>query len=160
MENPARIDLKADRWVACIRYLSFISIDLTGATFAAQIRQVPDGTGSPLVNLGTTTNSSAEGIKLFYAGTDTIANHIAAGHLEELPDNINKATGQKYALTDTVALSWVRIRVNETTMESLPFPLERGDDIEFVWDMHITPSGGEKDKYAGGKLLVRAGATE
>jgi hypothetical protein len=165
MEQPARVDINADRWVACIRYLSFIGIDLTGATFAVQVRQVPDAGGSPLANLSTTTSSSAEGVKLFYAGTDTLTAHIAAGRLEELPDAINPATGNQYAGGDSVALSWVRIRVNETTMESLPFPDEinqgdRGGSVLLAWDMHITPSGGTKDKYAGGNFLVRAGATE
>lgn len=165
MEQPARVDINADRWVACIRYLSFIGIDFTGATFAAQVRQVPDAGGSPLVDLATTTNSSAEGVKLFYAGSATIAAHIAAGRLEEIPDAINPATGVDYASGDTVTLSWVRIRINETTMEGLPYPDqvgqgERGDNVKLAWDMHATPSGGTKDKYVGGDLVVRAGATE
>lgn len=157
MQVPAVVDILADRWVACIRYLSFIEIDFTGADFATHVRQVADAGGSPLVTLATTTNSSAEGIKLFYAGTDTIANHITAGRLDEVPDD--------YTSASSVALSWVRIRINETTMEALPFPDQigqgdRGDSVNLAWDMHITPSGGTKDKYVGGAFTVRAGATE
>jgi hypothetical protein len=157
MQQPAVVDILADRWVACIRYLSFIGIDLTGATFVAQVRQVGDAGGSPLVDLATTTSTSAEGIRLYYAGTDTIANHITAGRLDEIPAG--------YASGTSVALSWVRVRINETTMEALPFPDQighgdRGDSVNLAWDMHITPSGGTKDKYVGGGFTVRAGATE
>lgn len=165
MQTPARIDIAADRWVACIRYISFLEIDLTGATFALQVRQVPDAGGSPLASLSTTTSTSAEGVRIYYAGSDTIANHLAAGRLESVPDAINPSTELPYAASDTVALSWIRIRINETTMEAMPYPDEigqgvRGDNLKLAWDMHITPSGALKDKYAGGEFIVRGGATQ
>lgn len=157
MLQPGRYDIAADRWVACILSFSFIGVDFTDAVFAAQVRQVPDGTGSPLVNLATVTTSAAEGVRLVYAGTDTITNHIAAGRLDEAPDG--------YSVGDSVLLSVVGIRINETTMEGLPFPGsgtsgERGEDAVLAWDMHITPEGGIKDKWMGGTFTVRAGVTQ
>ena len=152
MITPARIDIRADRWVACIRQIPFVNADFTGATFASQVRLYGDASGSPLVDLLTVTLSTAEGVRLVYSGSDTVANHIAAGRLSEVPAG--------YATTDSVALSVVGIRVNETTMEGLPFPQERGTTAEFVWDLHITPTGGIKDKYAGGAFTVEAGATQ
>jgi len=59
-----------------------------------------------------------------------------------------------------VELSLVRLRINETTMEALPLPGERGNDLEYAWDLHVTPSGGIKDKYLGGKFTIRAGVTQ
>lgn len=152
MDQPARYNIGADRWVACIRSFSFIGVDFTDAVFAAQVRLTGDAIGSPLVDLATVGSGASEGVYLTYGGTDTIANHIAAGRLYEVPDG--------YQSTDSVALSVVGLRINETTMEGLPFPGERGDDAELVWDMHITPSGGIKDKWIGGDFIVRAGATQ
>lgn len=160
MQVPAAIDIDADRWVACIRTLAFVGLDFTGATFLAHIRTMPDAPGSPLVSLGTVVSAAVEGIRLIYAGSATIAAHITALRLLEVPPGINPATGLAYASGDTVTLSQVGIRVNETTMEALPFPEEVGDNATLYWDMHITPSGGIKDKYCGGVFLVRAGVTQ
>ncbi len=52
------------------------------------------------------------------------------------------------------------MRINEATMEAMPDAPEIGDDIELVWDMHITPSGGVKAVYFTGKFTVRDGSTE
>lgn len=152
MIQPALIDLSADRWVACIRTLAFVGFNFTGGTFAAEVRLTPDATGSALVSLTTQTSAAVEGVRLIYGGTDTIANHIAAGRLSEVPSG--------YTSASSVALSQLGIRINETTMEGLPFPAERGDDNTLYWDLHITPSGGIKDKYAGGAFIVRAGVTQ
>lgn len=152
MKTPGRYDIAADRWVACIRTMTFVGYDFTDAVFAMQVRLTGDAGGSPLIDLATVTTSSAEGVRLIYGGTDTIANHITAGRLSGVPSG--------YESTDSVALSHVGIRINETTMEGLPFPSERGDNAELAWDMHITPSGGIKDKWIGGKFTVRAGVTQ
>lgn len=160
MLTPFRLDLAGDRWVPFIATLPFGNIDLTGATFAMHVRAVADVTGSPLVNLTTVTTASAEGVRLIDATTATLAAHLAAGRIDAIPSGINPATGVAYASTDSVAVSRVGIRINETTMEGLPFPDERGDSSEMVWDLHVTPSGGVKEKYAGGIFTVRAGATQ
>lgn len=152
MITPGRYDIGADRWVACIRTFAFLGLDFTGAVFVTHVRLTPDATGSPLVSLATVGSLAAEGISLLYAGTDTITNHVTAARLGEIPDG--------FVGTDSVTLSQIGLRINETTMEGLPFPAERGDDAVLAWDMHITPSGGVKDKYIGGTFTVRAGATE
>lgn len=160
MEQPARIDIHADRWVACVREIAFVGFDFTGATFTAQVRAQKDSTGTPLVNLGTVTTSSAEGVRLIYGGTDTITNHIAANRLDSVPSGVNAITGQPYQTSDSIPLSSIGIRINETTMEGLPEPDDLGDDLTLVWDMHITPTSGLKEKYCGGLFLVRAGVTQ
>lgn len=152
MDQPGRYDLAADRWVACVRSFSFVGVDFTAATFAAQVRLTGDATGSPLIDLLTVANGNSQGLWLAYAGTDTIANHIAAGRLDDVPGG--------YGSGDSVALSVVGLRINETTMEGLPFPAERGDDAAFAWDLHVTASGALKDKWLGGTFTVRAGATQ
>ncbi len=151
MINPARLDLSGDRWVAFIRSLPLIGVDLTGATFALQVRPVPDVSGTPLADLTNAASAAVEGVRVIYAGTDTVSNHMIALRLAEVPDG--------YEATDNVTLTLLGIRINETTMEGMPYPAERGDDAVFVWDFHITPTGGIKDKYAGGSFTVRSGAT-
>jgi hypothetical protein len=151
MISPGRYDISADRWVACIRTFSFVGLNFTGAAFLSQVRLYPDIGGTPLVALANAA-ANAEGVSVLGVTTSTVQAHIAAGRLSEVPPG--------YELTDTVTVSQVQLRINETTMEGLPFPAERGDDATFAWDMHITPSGGTKDKYLGGDFICRAGATQ
>lgn len=166
MIQPFRLDLAGDRWVPFIRILPIVNADLTGAAFSMQVRAVPDVSGTPLVDLATQTTEAAEGVKLHDVATATITAHRAAGRLAaDEPKGINPATGAAYAAGDNVTVSRLRIRINETTMEGLPFPGsgdagERGDDVALAWDLHITPDGGLKDKYAGGTFTVRAGSTQ
>lgn len=155
MIEPGRYNIAADRWVACIRTLTFIGYDFTGGTFLMQVRAVPDVAGTPPINLSTVTLSTAEGVRLIYGGTATVTAHIAAGRMTQA-----EADALGYSGATSVTLTQLGIRINETTMEGMPFPDERGDDWVGVWDMHITPSGGIKDKYIGGDFTVRAGATQ
>lgn len=152
MQQPAVINIFADRWVACIRKIAFVDLNLTGATFAAQVRAKKDSTGTALVALTTVGGAGSQGVWLDYGGTDTVLNHIAAGRLPEIPPGMTNST--------SVAVSVVGVRINETTMEGLPEPNTLGDDWPGYWDLHITPSGGTKDKYAGGDFIVRAGVTQ
>ncbi len=160
MQQPARIDLAGDRWVAFVRTLPIVNADLTGAVLSLQVRLYPDAPGVPLVDLTTVTSGASQGVRVAAAVTGTIAAHVAAGRLDEIPGTINPLTGAAYAGSDVVTVSVIGIRINETAMEALPYPAERGGDTELAWDIHITPAGQLKDKYAGGAFTVRAGATQ
>lgn len=152
MIQPTRLDLSGDRWVPFIRTLPVVNEDLTNAAFAMQVRVTPDAIGTPLVSLTTVTSASAEGVRLVSAVSSTVAEHIAADRLESVPSGYEEST--------VVLVSTLGIRINETTMETLPFPVERGDDVALAWDIHITPNGGNKDRYAWGTFTVRAGVTQ
>jgi hypothetical protein len=152
MLQPAVVDIYADRWVPFRRDVPFVGYNFTGASaFAMQIRLTPDAAGSPLLSLSKVT-SDIQGVRLIYGGLDTVANHIAAARIPEAPPG--------YGSADSVLVSLLGIRIDETVMEGLPLPAERGDYVTLAWDLHITPSGGFKDKYAGGNFVVRSGATE
>lgn len=152
MMQPGRYDIGADRWVACIRTFTFVGVDFSaGFLISAQVRLTPDAPGSPLINLNAVSTLSSEGVSLGYAGSATVTAHIAAGRLSAVPAGM--------VASDTVALSVLNMRINETTMESLPLPAERGGNVVLAWDMHITPSGGIKDKYMGGDFIIRSGVT-
>lgn len=64
------------------------------------------------------------------------------------------------ATTDGVPTSTVEIRIDEATIEGLPFTNPRGTDFEAAWDLVITPSGGSKTRWLEGKFTVRGGATQ
>ncbi len=154
MQSPAIQDLYADRRVPFVRSLVFLGNDFTGATFGMEIRSIFDASGAALITLAGGVAAGAEGVRLAYGGTDTIANHITAGRLSEVPGG--------FASSTSVALSDVSIRVNELSMEDVakvPYPSERGDNTVLAYDLHITPSGGVKDVYARGQFIVRPGAT-
>jgi hypothetical protein len=130
MQSPGNLPLEGDRYTPFVRTLTFTGIDLTGATMAAQVRDRKDG-GAVRANLGTTGSATAEGIHLVSAG-----------------------------LVEGVMTSVVTIRMDEATMEAMPYGTEIGDDLDLWWDMHITPSGGDKQKYLHGVFTIRAGVTQ
>lgn len=148
--TPALIPLTGDRWTPFTATLQLEDIDLTDAALAAQVRLYPDTPFDPLIDLTQVTTGAAEGIRIIYAGSDTVANHIAAGRIEEAPEGM--ASG------DTLALTLLGIRVNESTMEAMPTGLP-GQDMVFAWDAHVTPSGELKQRWFYGPFTVRAGVT-
>lgn len=150
--QPATVDLRAARWTPFVHQIEVQGVDLTGAAFAAAIRQKPDWPGAPLVALAGGVPAGAEGVRLAYGGTDTIANHIIAGRLSVAPAGM--------ADNAMLPLSIIEMRVNEATMEDptkIPFPHERGDEHALHWDMHVTPSAGIKQVWFRGAFTVEPG---
>lgn len=135
MITPARLVLAADRWTAFTASLLFASasadVDLSDATMRMQIRTRPDAAGSPLVDLNVVPSSGEQGIRVFD------------------PETI-----------DAHATTTIGIRINETTMEGLPFPADRGADLTLWWDLHVTQAGALKQRWMAGEFIVRAGVTE
>lgn len=151
MITPGYLPLGADRRTPFAATIRMKGVDLTGAALASQIRLYPDADGVPLVDLAQVYSAAAEGVRIIYAGSDTVANHITAGRLSSVPKGM--------AETDTLALSLIGMRVNETTMEGLPPAGRAGGDVTLAWDLHVTPSGGLKERPLYGPFLVRAGVT-
>jgi hypothetical protein len=154
-------NLAVDRWAPFVRVFAFVGYDFTGATYKMQVRQTKD-VGSALLTLNTV-STDIQGVRTSYAGTDTIANHLAAGRFDQadvdtLLDTENPATGVNYELTDSILLSLVEIRIDKANVSTLP--LNNGADILFYYDLHITPSGGDETNFVGGQFLVCAGATQ
>ncbi len=82
--------------------------DLTGIAMRAQVRLAPDTPGAPLIDLALTTNGNAEGIRL--AGVSTI---------------------------DGVITNDVRIRLNKSTRQALPYAGEMGDAAVLAFAFQI-----------------------
>jgi hypothetical protein len=151
MQIPGNLPLYGDRWTPLACTIEFLGFDFTDATFSMQVRLAGDTPGSPLISLGTVFSAGLEGIRLIYGGTDTVANHIAAGRLNLVPSGLTEAS--------TVELSQVGILISENTMEVMPDGDEPGDDVVLAWDIHITPLGGVKERWVYGDFTVRAGVT-
>jgi hypothetical protein len=161
MAVAVQIDIVADRWVWLIRKFTWLGQDFTGANFYAQVRQIPDGPGTPLLTLANANIATAPyGLALLYAGVATVSAHIAGGRLASVPKGTNPATGFPYAAADSVLLSQAEMWVNETNMRALPFPAERGDNAYFYYDLLVQAAGsGLREILLRGKFTVRAGST-
>lgn len=146
----------------CRRTFAFVGYNFTGATFKMDVRITRDA-ASALISL-TTQTTDVQGVRLIHAASDTIANHqagswLAANDVAALLAQTNPATGVAYVLTDSVLLSVLAIRIDKANVSALPFPQEIGDNEPLFYDLHITPSGGDDDKYLGGAFTVVSGVT-
>ncbi|SMF70495.1 hypothetical protein [Allosphingosinicella indica] len=150
MMRAGTMTIDANRWEPFTTIIEFLGVAFTGATLQAQVRQKKDNPGAALVDLTTVTNPNTEGLRLIYAGSATVADHIAAGRLSGVPDGMGAG--------DTTALSLVGMRINEATMEALPPAKEIGADLTLFWDMQIT-QGGAKRRWLEGPFNVLAGVT-
>lgn len=151
MQNPGYLPIGADRHTACFRTLEFLATDLTGATFALHVRAQKEAGGAALIDLANTASTSADGVRIIYGGTDTVANHIAAGRLAVVPDG--------YTSASSLALSLIAIQVTEVTIEAVAAPSPAESDLTLAWDIHVTPSGGIKERWLYGPFVIRAGVT-
>lgn len=147
MADPAVLDIIADRRVDLNEEFTFLALDYTGSSFFMQVRPTRDTSGTPLLDLST----SGGNFSIFYAGTDTIANHISAGRLSEVPDG--------YTSGESLAISIVHLGIGFAAMSSLPFPEERGDDTILYYDIIRDPTSGSNEVVVRGKFIVRAGVT-
>lgn len=64
------------------------------------------------------------------------------------------------ATTEGIPTSSVEVRIDEATLECLPFTNPRGTDLEVVWDFVITPAGGVKSRWFEGRFIVHGGSTQ
>lgn len=155
MQQLASIDLVGDRYTPFSESLVFFGFDFTSASFAMQVRDSWNG-GTLRADLATTVSSSAQGVRMAYAGTATIADHITAGRV-----SLADATAAGYISTDSVLLTHLTLRINESTMEAMPLAdPDANEDLELVYDLHITPSGSSKAVFVRGTFTVRAGSTQ
>lgn len=129
-------DLVGDRGVPFLAKIKRVGVDYTGWAFSMQVRYSPDAPGSPIISLGSVTDASS-GILTEYAGTDTIANHIAAGRLTSQILQYAGPNGTNYALSDRVAMTALRIFIAQAMMSSpnIPPAAALGEDAIFAWDM-------------------------
>ena len=135
MATIPQINIVAPKRVPFDDTIHAMVVDYSGATPLMEIRTHPGASGSALVSLGAST-SGGEGITVTYD----------AGYPDpdgELPDGA------------TV----VRILINETTLESLAYGADTSQPVELYYDIHLTPSGGKKFIFCGGKFTVTPGVT-
>lgn len=149
MRTPIPWTIYGDRGVNLDETIPIVGRDFTGATYRCQVRLTPDAPGSALIS---------PVISLTYGGTDTVANHIAAGRINaKIEEYVNPATNTNYAPGDSVPLSLVHVHVDNSLMKApdVPAAIPLGDDVTLAWDLLITPSGGSEDKWVAGGFVVR-----
>lgn len=147
MIQAATLPLVGNRWTPFVYSIAIYGKVLLGASVAMEVRLTFDTPGEPLLSI-----STSNGILFPYVGSDTVANHIAAGRILAVPKGM--------AADDNLDLSLIKLSIPEASMEAMPFPPERGDDAVFRYDIVVAPSGGTEEVWFRGTFTVRAGATQ
>lgn len=158
MSNAVRYDMVADRNSYFEDYVARVGVNWSAATFKMQVRTVADTSGPAILDL-----TLGAGLALAYAGTDTVANHIASHNMPiDIYGHTNPATGAMYAPSDSVAFSRLAIIVNATGMNWPLYSAERGDDFVAVYDIFLDPDGGSAlnyEKQFYGTFTLRSSVT-
>lgn len=138
MSSAVYYGLVADRDCPFTDSFARVGVNWSAATFFMQVKAEPDATGTALLTL-----ALGSGLTLSYAGTDTVANHIAAGRLSrDILRIVNPNTGAYYANADSIAFSKVNVALTSTQTASLPATQEAGDDWIGAYDLRVDPAGG------------------
>lgn len=127
---PAPYDIKAGRFVVHEDYLDFVGFDFTGATFAMQVRDRPNG-GALRADLSTVTTAAAEGVRL---------------------DSVTTVDG--------ITTSRVAWRINKATMKAMPLAADPEADNLIHYDLKISPAGETEYVAAEGTFTIKNGVTE
>jgi len=140
--NPATatLPLVANRWATFVYVIAFQGLNLTGIGMDAAIRVVRDGTGVPLISLAGAPDATSQGIFLLSEGNEDVDFGERIGVL-------------------TVPVSYVQLWIDDTTLNALPFPAERGEDLDLFWDLRIFTSATDKYRAVEGTFTVHAGVT-
>jgi hypothetical protein len=130
-----QLDIGAFKRVPFDYSIAIMGVDYTGASLAMQIRTEPGNTGTPLVDLASASPPS-QGLSVTYDA--------------DYPDPDGK-------LPDGASL--IRIIISEATLEGLPAASDTTKPLELFYDIHVTPSGGTKGVFCGGRFVINPGVT-
>lgn len=138
MNDLGYAPLQADRFAAFTATLVFNDFDATGRKFFAQVRPTPNDTGTPLANLETTSQPSADGFRIISVNTNE----------------------------DGTKTSFIAMTISAETIKAMPSAAglsadqATGDaDLYFAWDLQIE-IGGVRQVVMGGPFILRAGVTQ
>lgn len=127
-------DLTASKRVPFVASFAIVGPDWSGAAYKLELRASPGGTGTALVSIATA-SAGSQGVSAVYDAT------------YELPD------GSEAPATT------ITIRITEATIEALSLADPSDEPLELWYDLHITPSGGDKLRYIGGRFTIEPGVT-
>lgn len=137
MPTAATVPMAARRWEPCVRTIRIHGLDLApiknttaagGQDLLMQVRLAPDTPGDPLINLPLVATTNTEGLRV----TDV-------------------------TVADGVPVSTIELRINEPTMEGLPFEGEVGDPASFAYGLQVTFANLKKTRMEG-QFVVLPGA--
>lgn len=134
MAAPPTLPIVVPKRVPFDDTIVFIGADYSDATFAMHVREEEGDTGTPIITLGDV--SGSEG--------------ISATFDDEYTDPETE---------EPVEATIFRIRILEATLEALPLGADTSEDVELVYDLHVTPAGGVKFILCEGPFLVTPGST-
>lgn len=154
MADPIKLDLiHPSRQITFFERYAFLQKDWTASTFKAQLRSEPDTTTAPLIDF-------SAGVILDYAGTATVAAHLAAGRLTtEIYQLENPVTKAPYVDADNLLLSWLRVSLDVPSLAFVPVPEERGTMAKAWYDILRLPPSAGAEVVMKGMFYIEPGVT-
>jgi hypothetical protein len=134
MRTAATVPMAARRWEPCVRTIRIRGLDLTpivnkvatgGLDLLMQVRLAPDTPGAPLVNLPLVATAGTEGLRV-----------------------------SGVTLDNGAPVSTIELRINEPTMEGLPFSGEVGDPTTLYYGLQVTFANLKKTRLEGQFIVV------
>jgi hypothetical protein len=133
----ARFNIPIDKRTPFIDDFVFVGHNWTGAAFLMHWRNLAGDTGTPIVTL---TNAAAgvQGISAVYnPAYSYVLNNVTL---------IEPAT-------------IVTIQIDEATLEAIPLATPTDKDLILSYDLHVTPTGGLKERELFGNIILTPGTT-
>lgn len=130
--SAAQLDISAFKRVPFDDTVVVVGVNLTGATFAMQIRQHWGDSGPALL-------------------TPTVGGtyYPAYGYYDP----------RRKQTVGPVPATIIAISIPEAGLEVLPLAADDEKPLELVYDLHITPSGGTKIVLMAGRFIIYPGST-
>lgn len=141
--TAATLALTAERWTPFKDTLECQGLDLTGGTFALQIRSYRDAPGDPLVSL-TNQTAGTQGLSVVVSTVDDMPVSV-------ITIQINETTIEgllPFAVTSGVANRKAATVTDPTA-----------SDVKLAYDLHVTATGIPKQRFVEGTFTIKAGAT-
>ena len=132
-----QININAPKRVPFNDTIPIIGPDYSGAAMAMHVRNFYGDTGAPVITLGAL--SSGEGLSVTYDAAYPFEDQSGAAV--------------------TAPASIFRIQILEATLEALDLATPPDKAAQLVYDIHVTPVGGEKFILCGGQFLITPGST-
>jgi hypothetical protein len=133
----ARFNIPIDKRTPFKDDFIFVGQNWTGAAFLMHLRNLSGDTGMPIVALA----SAAAGVQGVSAVYNPAYSYVLDGVATTEPATI------------------ITIQIDELTLEAIPLATPADKDLTLSYDLHVTPTGGLKERELFGNIILTPGTT-
>ena len=137
MATVPQINIHVPKRVPFNDTIPLVGANYSGAALVMHVRNFYGDTGTPVIALGAL--SGGEGLSVTYDAAYPFTDQSGA------------------AVTEPASI--FRIQILEATLEALDLATPPDKAAQLVYDIHVTPSGGDKFVLCGGQFLITPGST-